>query len=358
MFKVDGCCGLTFAILCSPGVSGSTRRKKVSSPQVLIVEDELVVATSIQVCLRKVGYEIPAIVSSGEEAIQLAGQIRPDLVLMDIQLQGEMLGVEAAEQIRTQFDIPVVYLTAYADEASLQRAKVSQPFGYLVKPFRSEELRSTIEMALYKHKIDQKLQESELRYRMVSELTSDFAYCVRVEPDGSFVIEWITDAHARITGYTRSEAAAIGGWQSLVHADDLPVALEHLEMVLAGQTDVREFRIRRQDGEVRWLRDHARPIWDEQQGRVVRIYAAAQDTTERRQAHEERERLVLELQDALSKVKTLKGLLPICASCKKIRNDQGYWTSVEAYILQHSDAEFTHGICPDCARTLYPDFCE
>ena len=330
----------------------------MTRPQILIVEDELIVATSVQVSLRKAGYEVPAIVSSGEEAIQRAGQIRPDLVLMDIRLQGEMLGVEAAEQIRTQFDIPVVYMTAYADEASLQRAKVSQPFGYLVKPFMSDELRSTIEMALYKHEIDQKLQESELRYRMVSELTSDFAYSVRVELDGKLVIEWITDAHTRITGYTLSEATAIGGWRSLVHADDLPLALEQLERVLAGQTVACEFRIIRQDGEVRWLCHHARPVWDEDQGRVVRIYAAAQDTTERRKAHEERERLVLELQDALSRVKTLKGLLPICASCRKIRDDQGYWTSVEAYLLQHSDAEFTHGICPDCAQELYPDFCE
>jgi PAS domain S-box-containing protein len=330
----------------------------MTSPQILIVEDELIVARNIQVSLQKTGYEVPAIVSSGEEAIQSAGQIRPDLVLMDIRLQGEMLGVEAAEQIRTQFDIPVVYLTAYADEASLQQAKGSQPFGYLMKPFRGEELRSTIEMALYKHEIDQKLKESELRYRMVSELTSDLAYCVRVELDGSLVIEWITDAHAQIIGYTPIKAMAMDGWHSLVHADDLPLALKHVEATLAGQTDVCEFRIARKDGGVRWLRNHARPVWDGDQGRVVRIYAAAQDITEQRLAREEQERLILELQDALSKVRTLKGLLPICASCKKIRDDQGYWTSVEAYILEHSDAEFTHGICPDCARKLYPDFCE
>jgi len=330
----------------------------MTRPQILIVEDEFIVAKNIEISLRKAGYEVPAIVSSGEEAIQGAGQIRPDLVLMDIQLQGKMLGVEAAEQIRTRFDIPVVYLTAYADEPSLQRAKASQPFGYLVKPFRSEELRSTIEMALYKHEIDQKLKESELRYRMVSELTSDFAYSIRVELDGSLVTEWITDAHTRITGYTPNEAIAMGGWQSLVHADDLPQALDHVETMLAGQTDIREFRITRKDGEIRWVRNHAHPVWDEDQSRVVHIYAATQDVTERKQAHEEQERLILELQDALSRVKTLKGLLPICASCRKIRNDQGYWTSVEAYILQHSDAEFTHGICPDCARKLYPDFYE
>ena len=92
----------------------------MTSPQIMIVEDELIVAKNIEISLRKAGYEVPAIVSSGEEAIQQAGQLRPNLILMDIRLQGEMLGVEAAEQIHTRFDIPVVYLTAYADEASLR----------------------------------------------------------------------------------------------------------------------------------------------------------------------------------------------------------------------------------------------
>jgi hypothetical protein len=126
--------------------------------------------------------------------------------------------------------------------------------------------------------------------------------------------------------------------------------------VLAGQADACEFRIVRKDGEARWLRNHARPVWDEEQGRVVRLYAAAQDVTEQRLAREAQEALILQLQDALSKVKTLTGLLPICSSCRKIRDDEGYWTSVEAYILLHSDAQFTHGICPDCARKLYPGY--
>jgi PAS domain S-box-containing protein len=328
----------------------------MTGPQIMIVEDELIVAKNIEISLRKAGYEVPAIVSSGEEAIQQAGQLRPNLVLMDIRLQGEMLGVEAAEQIRTRFDIPVIYLTAYADKASLQQARRSQPFGYLLKPFRREELHSTIEMALYKHEIDQKLRESELRYRMVSELTSDFAYSVRVAPDGGFVTEWITDAHQRITGFTPDEAMALGLWEGLVHPDDLPLVAEHLQVALTGQADVCEYRTLRKDGGVRWLRNHARPAWDADQCRVVRIDAAAQDITEQRQAREERERLIQELQDALSKVKTLKSLLPICASCKKIRDDKGYWTAVESYIRKHAGVEFSHGICPDCARELYPDF--
>jgi len=331
-------------------------KKNMASPQILIVEDELIVAQNIQVVLRKAGYGVPAIFCSGEEAIRGADQIRPDLVLMDIKLQGKMLGLEAAEQICTRFDIPIVFLTAYADEVSLHRAKASQPFGYLVKPFGSEELCSTIEVALYKHEIDRKLKESELRYRMVSELTSDFAYGVHVGPDGSLTMEWVTDAYRQITGYTLGETGVLGGWQSLVHPEDFPLAVKHLDAALAGQTDVCELRIKRKDGSVRWLRNHARPVWDEAQGRVVRLYAAAQDITEQMQSRAEREALILELQDALSKVRTLSGLLPICSACRKIRDDEGYWTSVEAYILLHSDAQFTHGICPDCARRLYPDY--
>ena len=82
----------------------------------------------------------------------------------------------------------------------------------------------------------------------------------------------------------------------------------------------------------------------------------ARDVTERKQAEEERDKLILELRDALSKIKTLSGMLPICASCKKIRDDKGYWTQIESYIKHHSEAEFSHSICPECAKKLYPEF--
>ena len=324
--------------------------------EILIVEDEAIVAKNIEVALKRHGYGVPTIALSGEEAIQQAAGLRPDLVLMDIRLQGDMLGVEAARQIHDRFGIPVVYLTAYADTATLEQAKPSEPFGYLVKPFKVEDLYSTIEMALYKHELDQKLRESETRYRMVSELTSDFAYSVRVGVDGTLVVEWVTEAYERITGFSRSPGMVADIWHGLVHPDDQAVAHEHLQTVLAGQADAREYRIVRSDGEIRWLHNHARPAWDEELGRIVRIYAAAQDITARRQAEAERESLILELQGALAQVRTLRGLLPICASCKRIRDDQGYWTAVEVYILEHSDAEFSHGLCPDCARKLYPGF--
>jgi|Deesub1362A_J573_1020465.scaffolds.fasta_scaffold00013_17 diguanylate cyclase (GGDEF)-like protein/PAS domain S-box-containing protein len=129
--------------------------------RILIVEDEGIVAKDIQNRLKKLGYSVAGIVASGEDAVKKAEETRPDLVLMDIKLKGEMNGIGAAEQIRKKFDIPVIYLTAYADEDTIERAKVTEPFGYMLKPFEERELRSNIEMALYKHKMEKRLRESK-----------------------------------------------------------------------------------------------------------------------------------------------------------------------------------------------------
>lgn len=129
---------------------------------------------------------------------------------------------------------------------------------------------------------EERLRESEARYRTVSELTSDFAYAFRVESDGTLVPEWVTEAFTRITGFTPEERLAHGGWESLTHPQDRYIAFQHMQVHLCGQPDVAEFRIITQSGEVRWLRDYGRPVWDEAQSRVVRIYGAAQDITERK----------------------------------------------------------------------------
>ena len=130
--------------------------------KVLVVEDEGIVATVIQDTLTNLGYDVPEAVFTGEEAVQKAEMLRPDLVLMDIGLKGAMDGIQAAEEIHERFNIPIIYLTAYADQKTLQRAKISEPFGYILKPFEERELHTNIEIALYKYKVDQerrKLQE-------------------------------------------------------------------------------------------------------------------------------------------------------------------------------------------------------
>jgi len=193
--------------------------------RILIVEDEAIVAADLQRRLSRMGCEVVGMAVSGEDAVRLATTLKPELILMDINLRGEMDGTQAAQQLRTQLQLPVVYLTASSDTSVVKRAKVTDAFGYLLKPLDERLLQITIEMALYKHQMEQ-----------------------------------------------------------------------------------------------------------------------------------ERRGLISDLQAALAKVKVLSGLLPICASCKNIRDERGYWHRVEEYIRDHSLADFSHSVCPPCARKLYPEY--
>ncbi len=124
---------------------------------ILIVEDESIVAEDIRHTLERLGYRVTAVVSSGEEAMTAIAEEKPVLVLMDIVLQGDMNGIAAAEAIRRQYQIPVVFLTAYADANTLEQVKVTEPFGYILKPFEDRELHTAIEIALYKSQAEQRI---------------------------------------------------------------------------------------------------------------------------------------------------------------------------------------------------------
>ena len=192
--------------------------------RILLVEDDTNVAAVMEARLESFGYSVCEIASTGPRAIEASDRHHPDLVLMDILLEGDMNGIEAAEQISATSDAPIIFITCLNDPAILDRAIKTNPSGYLVKPYDNAELRSSIEIALVKHR-----------------------------------------------------------------------------------------------------------------------------------AAKEREKLIAQLERALLQVKKLSGLLPICASCKKIRDDQGGWQQIEDYIATHSEADFSHSICPECARKLYPE---
>jgi DNA-binding NtrC family response regulator len=197
----------------------------MTKKKILIVEDEIIIARELEIILRNLRYEVCATVVSGEAALQATEKYRPDLILMDIMLIGDMDGIETSSRITSANDLPVVYITAYDDQQMLDRAKLTEPYGFILKPFETRTLYVVIEIALYKH-----------------------------------------------------------------------------------------------------------------------------------QAEKERKELLQQLKDALAKVKIMSGLLPICASCKKIRDDKGYWNQIEKYIQERSDVDFSHSICPECAKKLYPDF--
>ena len=144
----------------------------MSKGRILVVEDEIIIAMEIADRLKSMGYEVLRIVSNGKNAIEAAQKEKPDLMLMDIMIQGNIDGIETATKIRAISDIPVIYLTANADESTLERAKVSDAFGYLIKPFEEKELNTTIEMALYKHRMERKLKENEERFKSLVENSS------------------------------------------------------------------------------------------------------------------------------------------------------------------------------------------
>lgn len=178
--------------------------------RVLVVEDENIVAMDIERGLKRLGYEVPAVVSSGEEAINCSEKFQPDLILMDIQIKGDLDGIETSRIVWQKFRIPVIFLTAYADEKTLERAKLTEPFGYILKPFEENELHTAIEVALKKHRSIQEreavqleaLQVSEERYKHLVESIQDYAIFM-LDPNG-YVETWNKGAE-RIKGYSSSE---------------------------------------------------------------------------------------------------------------------------------------------------------
>lgn len=182
----------------------------IKKSQIIIVEDESIVAMDIERSLKRLGYEVPMIVSTGEEAISATEKILPDLVLMDIQLKSEMTGIEAASEIRKLFNVPVIFLTAFADEHTIQKAASAEAYGYILKPFEEVKLHAAIEVILKKHKaiIEKEnvskgiLKLSEEHFRLFIESVKDYAIYI-LDKSGN-IISWNLGA-ARISGYSAEE---------------------------------------------------------------------------------------------------------------------------------------------------------
>jgi len=200
-------------------------------PCMLIVEDEAVIAMDLEIRVQKLGYRVAGVTAHGDRALEMAGQLHPDLVLMDVNILGDRDGVTIATEIRERYDIPSIFLTAYSDDETIARATDSNPLGYLIKPIAERELKAAIEISLYKHRLDKLL-----------------------------------------AGKNRELAAKIE-----------------------------------------------------------------------------------ELEAALAQVRELSALLPICAWCKNIRNEKGYWEEVSDYISTHTNTMFTHGICEECQQKMMGD---
>jgi len=197
---------------------------------------------------------------------------------------------------------------------------------------------------------EEMLRESEQKFRTFVDSSPDIIYTLSPETG---VIKSLNPAFETITGWQRS--IWIGQeYFNLIHPDDIDAAFRDFRAAVNSKEPLRQqSRIHSKDG--LYLDLETLTVPEIQDGKTVNLLGFGRDVTKRTQAEAEREELIHELQHALERVKTLRGLIPICASCKKIRDDKGYWHQVEEYIREHSDAEFSHGICKDCARELYPE---
>ena len=244
---------------------------------ILVVEDEFITATDIEHLLKEMGYSVPAIVDNGVEAIAKAMELSPDLVLMDITLIGEMNGIEAAARIRDLCRIPVIFLTAHSEQTMVGQALASNPYGYIVKPFDPPNLRAGIEMALYKHRMEERLRESERTIRSLLNAVPDALLLL----DGESRIVALNEPMARVLGGDRvghpvDEAAGAGRAQ--VPAEEIARAYE---TGLPASTEIRA-------GD-RWYEISLFPMKDEA-GRISRVAVQSHEITDFKLLEEEMKR--------------------------------------------------------------------
>ncbi len=256
--------------------------------RVLIVEDEGIIAMQLERLLTRLGYTVSGMASSGEEALQhVVKEDPPDLALMDIKLAGKMDGVETAAHLHDQFDVPVVYLSAHPEEMVMEQVKRTQPYGFLSKPVRDQELQATVETALYKHQMEALLKLSEERFRMT----------IQRAPIGVGIVDSqgdLTDCNAALAemlGYSREELLQLN-FADFTHLDDLERERQLIKELWDGEQP--QYRMKKRyickDERVIWV-DVAASLFKGETGKLAFGFAFVQDITERVRAEEERRRV-------------------------------------------------------------------
>ena len=255
----------------------------MAKKRIMVVEDEGLTAMNIKHSLESIGYTVTSIPVYGEDAVNNALDDRPDLVIMGIILKGEMDGIEAAEQIHSRFNIPIIYLTAHSDEALIKRIKKTEPGGYIVKPFDEKELHVAIEIAFYKHEIESRLKESENMFREFVEGTGDLVTTV----DGKGEIIYINHAAEKIYGIMADECIGMSAIK-FIHPEDRQSSIEWFDDIVKerreqGSTENRQVNCK--TGEIHHMLWTSNFYYDEK-GNVARVNNIASDITDRKKFEE------------------------------------------------------------------------
>jgi PAS domain S-box-containing protein len=214
----------------------------------------------------------------------------------------------------------------------------------------TQRILLAIEDITDRKRAEEELKASETRYRRLFEAAQDGILILDADTGQ---INDVNPFLMDMLGYTRREFLGKGLWEIGAFKDIEASKAAFTELRRKGYVRYEDLPLKTRDGREIAV-EFVSNLYLVNHQRVIQCNI--RDITDRKKAEEEREGLILELRDALSKVRTLSGMLPICASCKKIRNDKGYWEQIETYVRDRSEADFTHGMCPDCAKKLYPDF--
>ncbi len=315
------------------------------APAILVVEDEGIVARDLSQRLTHLGYRVPAISMTGEDALRQAEAIRPDLVLMDINLRGGMDGVETATRLRAKHSLPVIYLTAYSDQSTLDRAKQTEPYGYLLKPFVEPELQAAIEVALFKHQREQEQAEAQPTNNATFEAAPDAVLVLDL--DG--VIQELNPSAESMLGRKAEKLVGQPFGESVVSFEWHGWLQEELVEFRAGRKASSDLWL-----EIHAVRDAGTTFPAEMTMSVIEvkghkwIAVFLRDISRRRRFEQEVDKLIRSLQSSLNNMKTLRGLITICTCCKKIRDERGDWSTLERYLMARTPATFSHSYCPDC----------
>lgn len=324
--------------------------------RILVVEDDSVVAWHVQETLEKLSHVVVATIASGVLAIETADRVRPDIVLMDIRLKGSVDGVEAAEQIYTRFDIPIIYLTAHTDETTLQRAKQSSPFGYLVKPLREQDLQTTIEITLHRHELEQRSRQE--RQWFTTTLTSIADGTIATDLNGT--ITFMNPAAERLTGWQRQDALGqpVTRVMDLIREDTQETIDNPVLLAIQQGRGVKlptSSSLRTPDGVQRPIGDTASPIRD-QEGAIIGGIVVFQDITERRQVETDLERshssLVAQLQTQTTQLQQAQHHLSLGIACSQILQ-----RVVEQITTTLDQTQLLNTTLQELGRSLNADYC-
>ena len=252
--------------------------------RIFIAEDENAVALDIAASLESLGYIVAGQADRGETTIQKVEELQPDLVLMEIHLKGQMNGIEVAKHIHTNFDIPVIFISAHADTLTLQAAMLAYAYGFMVKPFEVRDLKSNITLALYKHSMTRKLRESEERYALAVRAANDGIWDWNLKTNEIYYsIRW-----KEMLGYSENDLSTDPNeWFKLVHPDDQTQVQADLVSHLKGLTPhfECEYRIQHSNGTYMWALSRGLAVRDAK-GTVYRMAGSQSDITARKLAEE------------------------------------------------------------------------